>query len=148
MALLNKRYDSVHSKTGNGKKKLKANFDEGHINTLTDLAESGINPEFGALLYQIQLMQDDIDELRRYITAEVGDGATGSRGPSGSKGDTGSAGAKGSSGKAGAAGKDGNDGANGSTPTMSSLSGSVLPTRATPRGSGLLWNNRGVVTIG
>ena len=34
-------------------------------------------------------MSEDIDELRRYLTAEVGNGAQGPQGPAGAKGDTG-----------------------------------------------------------
>lgn len=76
------------------------------------------------ILYQLQQVSKELDELRRYLTVEVGDGATGATGP------------------AGAAGR---DGTNGTTPTMTSLSGSSLPTRA-PK-TGLLWNDRGTVKI-
>jgi len=69
MALTSKKYSAVHSKTGSEKAKLQANFDDGHINTLADLAENGTNPEFGALIYQLQQMQDEIDYLRTEISA-------------------------------------------------------------------------------
>ena len=186
MALASKKSEAVHNRTGGEKAKLKANFDEGHINTFADLADEGVNPEFGALLYQIQQMQEDIDELRRYLTAEVGDGAAGSDGARGAAGSDGARGAAGSNGNNGAAGSNGNDGAAGSngndgsdgargaagsdgargsagsdgargaagaagsdgtTPTMTSLNGKSLPTRAPARGSGALWNNRGNVSI-
>ena len=69
MALTSKIYTAVHSKTGDDKAKLQANFDDGHINTLADLAENGTNPEFGALIYQIQQMQDELDYLRTEISS-------------------------------------------------------------------------------
>jgi hypothetical protein len=69
MALTSKKYSAVHSKTGGEKAKLQANFDDGHINTLADLAENGTNPEFGALIYQMQEMQDELDYLRTEISA-------------------------------------------------------------------------------
>ena len=69
MALTSKIYTSVHSKTGDDKAKLQANFDEGHINVFTDLAENGTSPEFGALIYQIQQMQDELDYLRTEISS-------------------------------------------------------------------------------
>ena len=67
MALTGKKYSPVHTKTGSDKDKLKANFDEGYINTFTDLADNG-TPEFGALIYQIQEMQDELDYLRTEIS--------------------------------------------------------------------------------
>jgi len=68
MALTGKKYSAVHNKTGSDKDKLKANFDEGHINTFTDLADNGTSPEFGALIYQIQEMQEELDYLRTEIS--------------------------------------------------------------------------------
>lgn len=154
MALGDKKNDSVHDRTGDDKTRLKNNYDQGHINTLADLSDNGTNPEFGALIYQIGLIQEDIDELRRYLTAEVGDGAQGPQGPTGPKGDKGDAGATGAAGRDGApgrdgatgpAGADGADGADGTTPSITDLDGSNLPTR---RGStGTLWNDRGIVRV-
>ena len=68
MSLTNKKYSAVHTKTGSEKNKLKAHWDEGHINTLRDLGDSG-HPEFGALIYQIQEMQDELDYLRTEISS-------------------------------------------------------------------------------
>jgi len=99
MALLDKKYSNIHTKTGDEKIALKQKYDDGHINTLLDLAEQQINPEFGALLYQIQEMQDDITEVRRYLTQEVGDGAKGDTGPQGPQGQAGSNGSDGADGK-------------------------------------------------
>ena len=67
MSLTDKKYSPVHSKTGDDKQRLKNNYDDGHINTLTDLADNGTNPEFGALIYQIQEMQEELDYLRTEI---------------------------------------------------------------------------------
>lgn len=67
MSLTNKKYSAVHDRTGDNKQRLKDNYDDGHINTLTDLADNGTNPEFGALIYQIQEMQEELDYLRTEI---------------------------------------------------------------------------------
>ena len=63
MALGAKQSETIHGKTGSDKAKLQANYDEGHIQTIVDLAEDG-QPELGALILQIEKMQEDIDELR------------------------------------------------------------------------------------
>ncbi len=110
MALDSKKYSNVHNKTGTEKLALKQKYDDGHINTLLDLAEHEVNPEFGALLYQIQEMQDDITEVRRYLTQEVGDGAKGDTGATGPQGPQGIQGLRGAAGNDGAAGADGKDG--------------------------------------
>ena len=68
MALGSKTSETIHGKTGSDKAKLQTNYDEGHLNTLIDLSDQG-QPEFGALILQIEKMQDDIDELRRYIVS-------------------------------------------------------------------------------
>ena len=117
MPLADVQSDTVHSKTSEADVlALKARYDAGDHEALVDY------PAEAALMYQIQLMKEDIDELRRYLTAEVGSGA------------------------AGRDGTNGTNGTNGTTPTMTSLRGSSLPTRAPARG--LLWNDRGTVKIG
>lgn len=136
MALANKEYSSIHNKTGSDLLSLKAKFDDGHINTLLDLADNETNPEFGALLYQIQKMQDDLDEIRRYLTAEVGDGAKGDKGDTGSTGATGPQGPKGDTGATGPAQTD-----------ASQLDGSTLPISSKGLKSGELWNNKGIVRV-
>tara|TARA_R100000935_G_scaffold58452_1_gene95640 strand:- start:325 stop:618 length:294 start_codon:yes stop_codon:yes gene_type:complete len=97
MALASKKSEAVHSKTGSEKAALKSSFDN------TKHSELEAYPPEAAMLYQMQQMQEDIDELRRYIV---------------------------------------------SAELLVVSTGGSLPTRATTRGSGLLWNNRGVVTIG
>ena len=69
MALNDKKYGSVHNRTGDDKVRLKSNYDEGHINTFADLADNGTHPEFGALIYMIQEMQEELDYLRTEIAA-------------------------------------------------------------------------------
>lgn len=157
MALGDRKIPEVFNKKTGGSKdarsitserelEIKAEYDAG-----VHVADDGIFNTIAPALYAIQKLSEDIDELRRYIIAEVGDGAQGPQGPAGAKGDTGNTGAAGATGAtgargpAGADGADGSDGADGTTPTMTSLNGSSLPTR---RGaSGTLWNNRGMVAI-
>ena len=98
MALGNKKGGTIHNKTGDAKNKLKAKYDAGDHTVLENY------PAEAAVLYQMQQMSEDIDELRRYLTAEVGDGAQGPQGPAGAKGDTGDAGADGSNGSNGSTG--------------------------------------------
>jgi len=129
MALASRKSGAIHSKTGSDLVNLKAKYDN---NKHTEL--EAFEGE-AALIYQMQLLKEDIDELRRYITSEVGDGA---------KGDTGATGA---AGPQGPAGNNGSDGADGATPAMTDLSGSRLPTSNRGLASGKLYNDRGTVKI-
>ena len=107
---------------------IKNKFDNG-----AHVEDTGMFETLAPALYAIQQLTEDIEELRRYITAEVGDGAkgdTGSQGPKGDKGDTGA------TGPAGAAG----------TTDASQLDASRLPT-SKPKGKNLLWNDRGIVKV-
>jgi len=117
MALASRKSGTIHSRTGADKEALKARYDAGDHTTLE------VYPAEAALLYQIQLLKEDIDELRRYITAEVGDGDTGARGANGA------------------------DGADGNTPTITDLDGSSLPTATRGLASGKLWSDRGIVKV-
>jgi len=73
MALADRKSDTIHSQTGTDKNALKAEYDAGKHETLINY------PAEAALLYQIQLMKEDIDELRRYIvSSEILIAATGS----------------------------------------------------------------------
>jgi len=160
MALGDRKIPEVFNKKTGGSKdarsitsarelEIKAEYDAG-----VHVADDGMFNTIAPALYAIQKLSEDIDELRRYIIAEVGDGAQGPQGPAGAKGNTGNTGATGAAGATGARGPagadgadgaDGKDGKNGTTPTMTSLNGSSLPTK---RGSsGTLWNNRGMVAI-
>ena len=141
MALANRKSGDLHSKTGSDLANLKAKYDNNKHTSLEAYEGEA------ALIYQIQLLKEDIDELRRYITSEVGDGAQGPQGPAGAKGDTGNTGSAGARGATGAAGSNGSDGADGSTPTITDLSGSSLPTSSRGLASGKLYNDRGIVKI-
>ena len=129
MALASRKAGAIHSKTGSDLANLKAKYDN---NKHTELE---VFEGEAALIYQMQLLKEDIDELRRYITAEVGDGAKGDTGATGARGATGAKGDKGDTGDAGAAGADG------TTPTMTSLSGSSLPTSSKGLAKGKLYND-------
>ena len=160
MALADRKSSDVFNKNTGGSKDAKSIDTEKEteirdaFNNGDHIADTGKLENLAPVLYAIQQLTEDIEELRRYITAEVGDGAQGPQGPAGPKGDTGDTGAAGrdgapgrdgATGPQGPAGADGADGADGTTPTMTSLNGSSLPTR---RGaSGTLWNNRGMVAI-
>jgi len=129
MALGNKKGGTIHNKTGDAKNRLKAKYDAGDHTVLENY------PAEAAVLYQMQQMSEDIDELRRYLTAEVGDGAQGPQGPAGAKGDTGDAGAdgsNGSNGSTGSRGPTGNTGARGAAGPAGGVYGSlikILPTQ-------------------
>ena len=120
MALQPKKGGTIHSKTGDAKNALKAKYDAGDHTVLENY------PAEAAVLYQMQQMSEDIDELRRYLTAEVGDGAQGPQGPAGAKGDTGDAGADGSNGSTGARGPAGNDGARGAAGAAGGVYGNII----------------------
>ena len=157
MALANRKSSDIFNKNTGGSKDAKSidTEKEAEIRTAFNngdhIADVGKLDNLAPVLYAIQQLTEDIEELRRYITAEVGDGAQGPQGPAGPKGDTGDTGAAGADGPRGAdgargpAGADGADGADGTTPTITDLDGSRLPTRSGSRGT--LWNNRGVVAI-
>jgi len=75
-------------------------------------------PAERAMLYKLQVLNDEVKELHRYLGSEVGDGAKGdtgdtgpqgATGPQGPAGNNGSNGSNGSNGAAGAAGAAGND---------------------------------------
>ena len=91
------------------------------------------------MIYQMQMVSKELSEIRRYLEAEVGDGA---------KGESGNAGARGATGATGAKGATGSQGATGPVPDMRGLNGNSIPTRAPKKGSGDLWNDRGIVKIG
>jgi len=148
MALADKKFDDVHDKTGDDKDKLKDEFDAGYLGKIADLPDK--EPVLSALVYQMGLMQEELTEIRRHLVNDVGDGAKGDTGATGPKGDTGSAGSAGSAGAKGDkgdTGSTGSAGADGSTPDMTDLSGSRLPTSNSRLATGKLWNDRGTVKI-
>lgn len=137
MALADKKFDDVHNKTGSDKDKLKDEFDAGYLSKIADIPDK--EPALAALVYQMGLMQEEFDEIRRHLVNDVGDGAKGDTGATGARGATGATGA------AGAKGAKGDTGAAGTT-DASQLDASKLPT-SKPKGKNLLWNNRGVVNV-
>jgi len=63
MALADKKYEGLHTKTGDELARIKAEFDNGiHLNLIDFPAEA-------ALIYQMQKMQDELDALREEISA-------------------------------------------------------------------------------
>ena len=63
MALTTKKYSSIHSKTGGDLAALKSNYDNNkHLDIIDFPAEA-------ALIYQIQLMQEELDYLRTEISS-------------------------------------------------------------------------------
>ena len=67
MALTDKTYTAVHNKTGSGKQKLQDEFDAGYLSKIADIPDK--EPALAALVYQIGLLQDEIDYLRTEISA-------------------------------------------------------------------------------
>ena len=63
MALASRKVGTIHSKTGSDLANLKAKYDN-NKHTELEAFEGG-----AALIYQIQLLKEDIDELRRYIAS-------------------------------------------------------------------------------
>jgi hypothetical protein len=142
MALGDRKSSDIFNKNTGGSKdaksidtsketEIKNKFDRGE-----HIEDAGMFENLAPVLYAIQQLTEDIEELRRYITAEVGDGAQGPQGPAGPKGDKGDIGATGAAGARGA---------DGTTPTITDLDGSSLPTRSGSRGT--LWNDRGIVKV-
>ena len=106
MALADKKSNPIHDKGGDDKGKLKDEFDAGHLTKIASNPDE--EPAFAGIIYQIGLVQEDVDELRRHVVADV----VGSQGP---KGDTGDAGSDGSNGSNGSNGSTGSRGPTGST---------------------------------
>ncbi len=137
MALADKKHERFFSTTGSDADKVSSS----KLAEVKDLWDkdvaSGSNlsllndPNLGPLIYQMQQMQDELDELRRHIVNDV----------------VGQPGATGATGPQGPAGNNGSDGADGTTPAMTDLSGSRLPTSNRGLASGKLYNDRGTVKI-
>ena len=147
MALADKKYERLFSTTGSDADKIdndkftriKTKFDNNEYLEDEDNFET-----LAPVLYQIQKMQDELDEIRRHVVNDVvgQTGARGATGAAGAKGDKGDTGATGATGPAGANGKDGAAG----TTDASALDASKLPTKK-PSGKNLLYNDRGIVKV-
>ncbi len=117
MALADKKSNPIHDKGGDDKAKLKDEFDAGHLTKIASNPDE--EPAFAGIIYQIGLVQEDVDELRRHVVADV----VGSQGP---KGDTGDAGADGSNGSNGSTGARGAAGATGAAGPAGGVYGSII----------------------
>ena len=123
MALASKKSNPIHDKDGSDKVKLKDEFDAGHIGKIATAPDE--EPAIAGVIYQIGLVQEDVDELRRHVVSDV----VGSRGP---KGDTGNTGANGSNGSNGSNGNTGSTGAAGAAGPAGGVYGNtikILPTQ-------------------
>ena len=69
MALADKKSNTVHSKSGSDKVKLKDEFDGGYLDKIATNPDE--EPAFASIIYQLGLIQEDVDELRRYTAAEL-----------------------------------------------------------------------------
>ncbi len=67
MALSSKKYNAIHNKTGSAKTKLKDEFDAGYLTKISDMPEK--EPALSALVYQIGLLQEELDYLRTEISS-------------------------------------------------------------------------------
>ena len=65
MALSNKKYTTIHSKTGSDKDALKDEFDNGYLSKICDIPSK--EPALTALVYQIGWLQEELDYLRTEI---------------------------------------------------------------------------------
>jgi len=74
MALASKQSETLYDKTGSGKKKM-TTAKQTQISASyagNALTEEPSSPDaLAALVYMVQEMQEDIDELRRYVTNEA-----------------------------------------------------------------------------
>ena len=141
MALADKEYERMFSTTGSDADKIdndkftriKAKFDNNEYLDDEDNFET-----LAPVLYQIQKMQDELDEIRRHVVNDI----VGAQGP---KGDTGATGARGATGATGAAGADGSDATVDETKfDMSKFNASDLPT-SKPKTKNLLYNDKGTI---
>jgi len=69
MALAGKKTGTIHGKSGGNKAKLKAKFDDGALDILTDNPDDF--PQNAAIIYAMQNITEDIDTLRTYTGTEI-----------------------------------------------------------------------------
>jgi len=72
MALGDKLSSIIHDKTGQDKNNLKAHYDNRKHSDLLNY------PGEAALIYQLQLITEDIDEIRRHVVQDISGGSGGS----------------------------------------------------------------------
>ena len=69
MALASKKSSAIHSKTGGDKTKLLKHFQSGSLDDISTNPDD--DRHLASIIYQIGEIQEDIDELRRYVTNEA-----------------------------------------------------------------------------
>ena len=69
MALASKNSSAIHSKTGGDKTKLQKHFQSGSLDDISTNPDD--DRHLASIIYQIGEIQEDIDELRRYVTNEA-----------------------------------------------------------------------------
>jgi len=69
MALASKKSSAIHSKTGSDKTKLLKHFQSGSLDDISTNPDD--DRHLASIIYQIGEIQEDIDELRRYVTNEA-----------------------------------------------------------------------------
>ena len=69
MALASKKSSAIHSKTGGDKTKLLQHFQSGSLDDISTNPDD--DRHLASIIYQIGEIQEDIDELRRYVTNEA-----------------------------------------------------------------------------
>jgi len=69
MALGNKKSGTIHTKTGSDKDAIKDQYTAGHHSDLLNY------PAEAALIYQLQLITEDIDEIRRHVVQDISGGS-------------------------------------------------------------------------
>ena len=68
MALGDKKSGIIHSLDERGTEKLKSKYDLGTLDDVTSLPDD--HPVLASLVYQVKLLQEDIEELRRFSGTE------------------------------------------------------------------------------
>tara|TARA_B100000287_G_scaffold110202_1_gene102557 strand:- start:5016 stop:5612 length:597 start_codon:yes stop_codon:yes gene_type:complete len=68
MALTDKKYETIHDKTGNDKNKIKEVHDDKSLDVIASFPENS-DPFITSLVHQISLMQEELDYLRTEISA-------------------------------------------------------------------------------
>ncbi len=67
MAIEDKKYNSIHGKTGSNKDSMKAKFDDNMHSVAVDFPDDW--PELSAVIYQIGQLEEELDYLRSIIDA-------------------------------------------------------------------------------
>tara|TARA_R110000772_G_scaffold72454_2_gene157944 strand:+ start:6119 stop:6532 length:414 start_codon:yes stop_codon:yes gene_type:complete len=135
MALANKKNKTIFTKVGTGNDKIesdKLTELESKFNAGEHVKDRGSFAQLGVVYLLLQDISEELDEIRRYLTNEIGNGADGIDGTNGTNGSD---------------GQDGSDGIDGTTPTITDLNGADLPTSDRNLARGRLWNSSGTVKV-